>query len=682
MSETLIPFGSLAQGWQYREDPSKIPVGAAFEMRNCQITDRGGIAPRPGTQLFGAADTSGTPCVSSGTHKTRNGTNVPLRSYSTFLEYYNTVTQTWEVLKSGFTSGQDFDFEDHNVNTDTTDYVYFCNAVDAYQRWRGYHSKITSALAGGEVSIPVSTTLKSEVFYSGTASASTDTTIDIASSSWAANMWNTVFVVRITSGAFSGRVSAISATTATQITFTAIAGLAGTVTTFEIRQLDVPTTGTLIYGGTTIAYTAVPTDSSFTVASANAAAINTAIAIVPEELLTNTTSASGQIIKRGNRLVVQNTRMFMANVIGNGPSMYYSKIANAGDFSFSATRVANDGGVIDTPEGGGNIKDAVLQEDVLYMLKNGIIKTLTFTQDGNDLPQIQTLVQSNEVSVSGKAFKVGNDTYFATTTNAITSIGRLPNIDTNPRAFDVSYDVKKGISLMDFTNFRGASYGERALGACKETEDSSSNDVVIAYNYKRGAWEGIWDLAVADWFDYNNELYFVSSDSKEAYKMFEGVDKEKSGTHYPVNAYWKSGYINMTKSGFHQQTLKRIAVTGWIATNTTLTFDLAYDFGTSAETYSWTFEGTETDYVFGEPVYNVLGTSPLGVEPIGSISADVSENKRKFLVYFNVPAKQHNWFQLGFGSNGTGQDWEIIDIAVDVEESSEINTNLVKDTES
>lgn len=676
----LIPFGPLAQGWQNREDPSKLPIGAALEMRNCQITDRGGIAPRPGTLLFGAEDTSGTPCVSSGRHRNRRGDSTPLRTNSTLLEYYNGDTDTWETLKSGFTSGQDFDFEDHNVNTDATDYVYFCNGVDAYQRWRGYYSKITSALAGGELSIPVSTTLTSDVFYSGTASGSTDTTITIAASAWANNLWNTNFVVRITSGAFSGRISDITATTPTVITFDVIAGLAGTVTTFEIRSLAVPTTGTLIYGGTTIAYTGVPTDSSFTVASANAASINTAIAIVPEEII-SAGSGSGTLIKRGNRLLVKDTRMFMAHVLGNGPSMYYSKIANAGDFSYSATRVATDGGVIDTPEGGGDLKDIVLQEDVIYMLKNGIIKTLVFTQDGNDLPQVNTLIESNEVSVAGKAFKVGNDVYFATEQNAITSIGRLPQIDTNPRAFDISFDVKKGISLMDFTNFRGASYGERALGACKETEDSSSNDVVIAYNYKRGAWEGVWDIAVADWFEHEGNLYHVSSDSKEAYKMFEGVDKEKSGVHYPVNAFWKSGYINMTESGLHQQSLKRIAVTGWIAANTTLTFDLAYDFGSSAETYSWEFSGVDSDYIFGDPVYNVLGTYPLGVVPLGMIGEEILDNKRKFLVYFNVPEKQHNWFQLGFGSNGVGQDWEIIDIAVDVTETEDINTNLVKNTE-
>lgn len=680
MSSNLIPFGPLAQGWQNREDPSKLPTGAALEMRNCQITDRGGVAPRPGTQLFGAADTSGNGCVSSARHRNRLGASTPLRSYTTFLEYYNGDTDSWEVLKSGFTSGKEFGFQDHNVNTDVTDYVYFCNAVDAYQRWRGYYSKITSALVGAETTIPVSTTLTPDVFFSGTASGSTDTTIDITASSWATNLWNTNFVVRITAGAQQGKISDITATTATQITFGAIAGLAGTVTTFEIRSLAVATTGTLIYGGTTIAYTAVPTDASFTVGSAHAAVINTGIAIVPEEILT--AGASNPLIKRGNRLVVKDTRMFMAHVIGNGPTTYYSKIADAGNFSFSSPRVVDDGGTIDTPEGGGDTKDIVLQEDVIYMLKNGIIKTLVFTQDGTDLPQINTLVESNEVSVAGKAFKVGNDVYFATVQNAITSIGRLPNIDTNPRSFDVSFDVKKGVSLMDFTNFRGAAYGERALGACKETEDSSSNDVVISYNYKRGAWEGIWDMAVADWFEHEDGLYHVSSDSKEAYKMFEGVDKDKAGTHYPVNAYWKSGYINLTESGMHQQSLKRIAVTGWIAENTTITFDLAYDFGSSAETFSWEFAGTESSYIFGEPVYNVLGTFPLGVTPLGMIGEEILDNKRKFLVYFNVPDKQHNWFQLGFGSNGIGQDWEIIDVAVDVEETSEINTNLVRNTES
>jgi len=673
MPGSIVPLGDLTAGWHNRADPSKIPKGAALEMRNCIITDRDGIAPRPGTLLMGASDNSGTACVSGFVHRDRSGNETPMRTSGTILEIWNETVDTWFTLKSGFTSAQEFGFADHSVNTDATDYNYFCNAVDPYQRWRGYHSLITSALVGAETTIPVSTTLLDDVFYTGTASAVTTTTVTIATSSWATDLWNT-FYVRITNGASQGKISLISATTATQITFTAIAGLAGTPT-FEIRKLAVPTTGTLIYGGTTIAYTAVPTDASFTVGSAHAAADNTPIALVPEEILTNG-------VPRGNRLIVDNTRMFVAGVIGNGPSTYYSKIANAGSFSFSSPRIATDGGVIDTPEGGGKIRDLVAQEDVIYILKNGIVKTVTFTQDGNDLPQIQPLVESNRVSVVGRVFKTANDVYFATQDNSITSLGRLPNLDQNTRAFDISYDVKKGVSLMDFSNFRGIEYQDRSIMSCKETEDSTSNDVCVVFNSQRQRWEGVWDLDAADFFTYQSVPHFVSSSSKETYKMFEGIDKDKAGVHYPVNSFWKSGYLNYTKTGINLQELYSIIVSGWISSNTTLTFDLTYDFGNSADVTSWEFSGVESDYIFGEPVYNVLGQFPLGVVPLGMIGEEILDNKRKFLVIFNVPAKQHHWFQFGFGSNGLGQDWEITDVFFEVEPTPDVNHNLIKDTES
>lgn len=674
----LFPLGNLALGWQNRADPSKIEHGAMLEMRNCIITDRDGIAPRMGTLLLGAEDSSGTPCISAFTHRNRAGDETPLRTSGSIIELYNADADTWATLKSGFTSGLEFGFEASSVNTDASDFTYLCNAIEPYQRWRGYNSQLTSALVGAETSVPVTTTLLDDVLYTGTASGSTDTTIDIAAASWATDLWNT-FYVRITAGANQGKISLISATTSTQVTFTAIAGLAGTVTTFEIRRLAVPATGTLIYGGTTIAYTAVPTDASFTVGSAHAAADDTVVAIYPEEILTNGTP-------RGNRLLTDSVRMFVGNVTVNRPGVYYSEIVDPTSFAYATPRVATDGGVIDTPEGGGGILDLVLQESSIHMLKNGIIKTLTFTQDENDLPQVSTLVKSNKVSIAGRAFKVGNDTLFATRDNTVTSLGRLPYIDQQPRVFDLSYDVKKGMSLMDFTRFRGIEYQDRAIMSCAETDDSTSNDICVVYNAQRSVpgksvWEGIWDLDAADFFTYGGVPHFVSSTAKEAYKMFTGINKVKGNNNYPINAFCKTGYLNYTKSGISMQELSRIAVVGWISADTTLTFDLAYDYGTSADTYSWTFSGVETQYIFGEPVYNVLGTFPIGVVPLGMIGEEILDNKRKFMVIFNVPVKQHQWFQLGFGSNDTGQEWEITDIYVDVTETPDINHTLTKDTE-
>lgn len=674
-----IKIAPLSRGWISRVDPTEIPLGGAFEMRNCRITDRGGIAPREGTKLFGASSGSGDAIKSTWTHKLRSGTNIPHRSYGAVLEYWNTETTAYETLKTGLTDDQVFDSEINNVNSSAQDYEYFCNAVDPYMRWNGYHSKLTAALAGGETSIPVTTTLKSSVYYSGTASASTNTTITIATAHWATNMWNN-FYVRITSGAHSGKIALISGTTSTQITFAAIAGLTGAVT-FEIRQLACSASGTLIYGGTEIAYTAVPTDSSFTVGAAHAAAISSAVAEVPENVL----GGAGNLVPRGNIFLTQYTRMFISGRMGYEASTYYSKILDAADYSYSAPRAADDGGVIDSPEGGGPVKDLVLQEDKIYILKNGIVKTLTFTQDGNDLPAITTLLESPSVSVAGRAFKVNNDTYFATNQNAITSIGRLPNIDSNPRSFDISYDVKGGISLMDFSESRGISYQDKAIIACKETDSSSANDIMIVRNFKVndgiGAWEGIWDLEASDFFEYNGKPYYGSSADKECYEMFYGLDKERDDLHYPVNAYWKSGYMNFTEDGQSMQEVDQIAVRGWIKRNTKLTFDIAYDFGSSAETFSWDFEGIEEDYTFGEPVYNVLGTFPLGVMSIGSSVESIDEEKVRFIVYFNVPRRQHMYLQVGFGSNDTQQDWEITALAVRAEAVESINTSLVKDTE-
>jgi hypothetical protein len=109
---------------------------------------------------------------------------------------------------------------------------------------------------------------------------------------------------------------------------------------------------------------------------------------------------------------------------------------------------------------------------------------------------------------------------------------------------------------------------------------------------------------------------------------------------------------------------------------------VSYDFGNTAETYSWEFSGTESDFIYGELVYNYLGQFPIGTVPLGTSGETILDNKRKFYVIFNVPETPHHWFQLGWGTNGLGQDWEIVDVWIEAEEIPDVDFSKVRDTES
>ncbi len=141
-------------GYQTDVDPSKVPKGANPMGQNTTANNRDRISIRQsGLDLFPAGTASSTEEAITSLHnfRKRSGENIMMSSHGKFLDYFEEGNDTWEVLNSGYTSGQLFGYADYNINTDLKSYVYFGNAVENFSRWTGAHS--LSALA-----IPIGTT--------------------------------------------------------------------------------------------------------------------------------------------------------------------------------------------------------------------------------------------------------------------------------------------------------------------------------------------------------------------------------------------------------------------------------------------------------------------------------------------------------------------------------------------
>ncbi len=680
MAEQFTKLLAIDDGWQVREDPTQ--AGGFSVMENAVITPRGGVAVRPGTELFGASDTTNGPVYSIHTTKLRGGTNIMLRSSDTVLEYYNPYSLAWSLLKSGFTTQQVFGFQDHSRgkvagSIDNNTYVYFCNAIEPYQRWRNEaYDATTALLSGGETAIPVTTVFTPTVYYSGTASATTTTTLTIATADWFANQWNTSFYVRITSGAALGEVQPITATTTTELTFSAIATLAGTPT-FEIRMLKFPDSGTVLVGTTSVAYTAITTDTNLTVASAPAAASGSAVTLVPEVF---------KSAPRGNIFAVLFTQLFLSGNPRFPTSYYRSKIDDASDFTFSGTRVAGEGDVIDVPDATPRINDLNIQEDKLIVGSESYIEQTTFTQDASDLPSRTPLFKSSLAGPAGRSSRMGDDVLFANKNKEITSLGRVINRDVRPFRRDIGWDIKTAIRDFDFTSASTYTYKNYTFVAAKETSASTTNDLVLVYDNNRSKWVGKWNIPAQSFTEYNNTLYFGSSASREVYSMFTDDTVQLKGTtkigyNFRVATQW----INKTKDHSHLQQFSKLKVGGYIKLNTTATFRLYYDFGTEAA-YSFDWDPQETpDAILGlteEQVTGVtyLGSSPLGIDLSGTDFGDFGEVR--FLAYFNVPLTVHTYVKLEVETDGESKYIEITEFAANVNEVDKINESYILDSEN
>ena len=178
-------------GFQTKLDASKVQDGANPNGQNTTVNNGDRISIRnAGLELFpnGTASTSESKITSSHIFRKRSGENIFIRAYGTVIEYYEEGNDTWELLKTGLTSGQKFGFADYNINTDLRSYVYFGNASDTASRWSGAHTIFTQAATSSATVLFVSDTTGFEatgsVIYCGVQiayTAKTATTFTVVS---------------------------------------------------------------------------------------------------------------------------------------------------------------------------------------------------------------------------------------------------------------------------------------------------------------------------------------------------------------------------------------------------------------------------------------------------------------------------------------------------------------------
>lgn len=679
MSDFLLDISDLAQGLQLLTDTTNAPIGSARVMSNMQITDRGGIGPRPGTSILGTWDSGTTGCDGFYNFLTASsGVEIPVKASNGVLKYYHPTLLDWAQIKSGYTVGKEFGFKEHNVNTDNQDYLYFCNAQENYSRWSGANTTTNGAFVSG-TTLTVASTLKSITPENGTSTATSSTTITDSSKTWttgSTDAWKNFYVL-ITSGAQSGQVRLISATSAAnQITFAALPGDPGVGCTYQIRVLNFPPSGTLTVGTTTVVYSAIPTSTTFTITDPGVGlASGLGVTIQPTEYPAN---------PRGNRLDNYLTRMIVGNVNSgvsrdssgsyqgsqSNSSIYFSKQLDATDFTFSATRTTGQGGIAAIPSGGGGITDVSNFEDTFIVFKKYYIEQDKFkTTDTADLLD-QTPLKQQFGSV-GHVIKGRDDIYFVTADNQITSLGRVKLADTVPQTVNVGLIIKRLIDTFGFASVVGHEIAQRILFACTQSPTDTKNNQIIVYNKQSKSFEGIWYLNAAQFDLYQGRLYAADSFSPNVYQLFtaDHNDVRNATTKFGITSSWKSNWLHLVPrrsrfrvkpSQFQIMGINALAFEGYITDGTVITFSLMKDFvDTPVLQFNFGVLPTDEAFMQGVELGAFLGANPLGLAPLGSISDPSPEGSRhfKFLIYF--PDVYSNYISLGVDSSGVDLNYEI-----------------------
>lgn len=683
MAKTLsFDMDDFRKGLILLNDDSNTPPGSARTMENILITDRGGIAPRPGVRMLGTR----SPAVERGRgfavfKKSYGDMEIPIRAHGTILEAY-TPSADWFQLKDGFTNDKEFGFAHNFVTTENEDYLYYSNRYEPFQRWNGQLAYIQGALTGGETTITVDTTLRPDIFSAATATAAGGTQLTQADETWGTDQWVGMWVL-MTSGALAGEISKITSNNANQINFGAFGGGSPSIgDTFEIREalFDIADNAEFTYNGTNITVTAIPTSTTLTVGSAHAAPDGTPIFNAPQEY---------PEAPRGNRMSVLKGRTWVGKVRSAlsrgsggalqgwnvGSTIFGTKLDDPTSFEFSAPRVASEGIIAQIPYGGTDITDVKANEDVIYVYKRNYIESFQMNEVDDGVNRQPLKVEAGSVN---RVIVGRDDHYFITLDKQFTSLGRVATKDVTVQTQNIGLPIKRLLDELNFDQVNGVEYQNRILFSCRSGIASENNDITIVWNKTTRSFEGVWNIGAQQFDTYNDDLYYQEASGPNVWKLFEEAKTDFSDTdELPIASVWQSNFFNLAPIKGNYQAINSFAFEGYISAEAEFSFSLYKDFAT-LPSYTFTFGGlSDEEFLVGSTLASFLGSNPLGLQPIGVVEEPDADGRRRFTFMVYIPFLYGQYFSIGFDSFGLNQNWEIIRASLGVREMiSTIRPNI------
>lgn len=447
------------------------------------------------------------------------------------------------------------------------------------------------------------------------------------------------------------------------ITYLTSAVTAGDTTINVNSTTGFPATGTIIYNGIEIAYTDKAA-TTFTVANAHASlSSDDGVAIAADD---STHSA----LTKYDTLLTADGRMWGADT--DGVTLAYSNVGDA--TNWTAGTEPDDPGSIDLVEGEGPITAlASINENILVFKRDLVaVYRLEYPSSTTRTEQLKEVRRGNSIGAANPhaTEKIGETVFYATRKGGIKSIS-LSKLYDGFDFDDITDLIRPTIDDGVFTSAR-LGYWEKKrilLMAYKKDSDSTRNDSVVAVEFAKDPETnksyytlGILDWFVGDWFGYSDNYYFGGSFEPNCKQAFDGYSKDGG----PYIALVTTKRFSFTRNPLERKRLDYLAVVGFIASGTTINFQLEYDQeGTMAHLES-SLASTESDYII-EPQVNTMGAFELGNEPLGSTLDDIQE-LNYFKVFFTLP-HQHapRDVQLTIYSDTEGARWRIETIVFSVE---------------
>jgi hypothetical protein len=342
----------------------------------------------------------------------------------------------------------------------------------------------------------------------------------------------------------------------------------------------------------------------------------------------------------GQRVII--TRINASGMTGGG-QIYGSHIDDPTDFTFSATRVAGEGFLVNVTQSGGRITGACQFEDGYLVWKGSYICKITIDQ--NDIVYQRPFLNYDEklggdegcVS-AGSVFRLGSDVFFVSPTATVNSVRRVQSVD-YPKSLPISDPIKAFMETLTMdTYINGCGWRGRAYFFFP------TDGVTLVYDARYGCWcPPTYGYSIISSFVNEGKLYGTLKDSPNILELWTGDMDLATDDEVGIPIY---GELFLDRANFGDREKRKIFdryyIEGEMDDNGTATFEWQFD--ENGTVLSGSLQGTETGFFFIPSSTEGFGDSSFGEEPFGGEETSPSATgKRKFRIKITFkPRSFHN----------------------------------------
>lgn len=382
------------------------------------------------------------------------------------------------------------------------------------------------------------------------------------------------------------------------------------------------------------------------------------------------TSITAPADRNANTIFVFQNQLFLGS--DTDENVFISKNTDYNDFTFSAPRIAGDGGLLtltDPVRGFGQVdSDAIIfcgPSAAFKAVYQEVAIDTTISESLTALP-IKSIGAQQGALNQESIVKVGNALAYLTNEVALRML-ETSEIGGELQMHALSNPIKPDFDVENWTDASGIWYKNALMFTAPINSHVYELDYVEDANGKLTRfWQPPQVLPIQCWGIINDTLHGHSNSVPETYVMFDGLcdyianatmgepnDKVSidAEAYYAYRTYGKRGVLKCFDEYFVEGEIN--------AATTDLQMTLNYDYGGQRQVVQRTIDGTDEEILQGILGHNSLAQASLGTQSLSGLLAPPAD-ARKFNVTFEIAKDDFMMLQPIFATNEIDRYWAVL----------------------